>query len=207
MRKLGIIILLLSLLLQSCTIGYLSLQNKINNQPCNSENLENKLKSDTITYSIKIDGRKYFRTRISAYSKEQMNKFKDDYTKATSKVLSEKHFEPFEVSDGTKPNLSINIMIAPHVGAVAVEYLTGLSFGLIPTWATREKQYIYEFENTITGETYKYWVDDKRFNHLIAFPFFWTLFLVDAPLDKYEEALSDFTENYKIMTKKHSIQP
>lgn len=201
MRKLGFIFLLLSFLLQSCTIRHYSLQNKIINQPCNSENLEDILEGDTIAYSIKIDGRKYFRTRISAYSKEQMNKLEDDYTKATSKVLSEKHFKAIEVTDGVKPNLSISIMIVPHVGAVAEEYITGLSFGLIPTWTTREKQYIYEFENTVTGETHRYWVDDKRFNHLIAFPFFWTLFLADTPLDKYEEALSDFTENYKIMTK------
>jgi hypothetical protein len=112
MRKLGFIFLLLSFLLQSCTIRHYSLQNKIINQPCNSENLENILEGDTI---------------------------------ATSKVLSEKHFKAIEVTDGVKPNLSISIMIVPHVGAVAEEYITGLSFGLIPTWTTRENQSISYF--------------------------------------------------------------
>ena len=197
MRNISILILLLCLPIQSCTICYFSLQNMIDNKTIKSENIENKKENSSIKYSIKIDGIKYFRTMTSAYTKEEMNKFENDYSKATSKVLSKKHINPIFVSPETKSDLSINIMITPFVGAVSEEYLTGLSFGLIPTWPTREKQYTYEFEYIVTGQRHKYWVDDKRFNHLIAFPLFWTIFLVDTPLDKYEEALGNFIDNYK----------
>ena len=201
MRNISILILLLCFPIQSCTICYFSLQNMIDSKTIKSENIENKKENSSFKYSIKIDGIKYFRTMTSAYTKEEMNKFENEYSKATSEVLSKKHINPIFVSPETKSDLSINIMVTPFVGAVSEEYLTGLSFGLIPTWPTREKQYIFEFENTVTGQRHKYWIDDKRFNHLIAFPFFWINFLMDSPLDKYEEALGNFIDNYKILTR------
>lgn len=94
MRNISILILLLCLPIQACTICYFSLQNMIDNKTIKSENIENKKENSSIKYSIKIDGIKYFRTMTSAYTKEEMNKFENDYSKATSKVLSKKSYKP-----------------------------------------------------------------------------------------------------------------
>ena len=135
---------------------------------------------------------------ISEYTESQMQRITNRYTSSTKKILAQKGFKPIEVQDKTNADLVINILDEPHIGAVRVEYLTGLSFGIIPSWPKLKKQYNFEFESETTGRKHKYWVNETRYNHLILFPVFWLNFFKDNAFDKYEQALDNFIENNKI---------
>jgi hypothetical protein len=193
------ILLLFSLLLSSCTTGSLTLKNKISKTPTFPLSPHTKIKKDIpeMIFFIKIDGRKYFRTMVSEFSEKDMKELTNAYTKATKKVLKEKHFHPIQTFNQAKSDLVINISLTPFVGSVGVEYLTGLSFGVIPSWVTLKKQYNFDFKYSKTGQEHKYWVNAFRFNHWVVFPIWWTLFLADNQYDKYKEALLDFIENKK----------
>ena len=79
------------------------------------------------------------------------------------------------------------------LSALPQEWLTGLSFGLIPSWGTRPEQWKFEFQQ---GEyARKYVVDDTRFNHIIAFPVFWISFPLMNIEKEYVKALREYAEN------------
>jgi hypothetical protein len=165
--------------------------NSLVNQNKNSKN-------QPVKFKIEVDGRKYYRTMISEYSKSQMEQITDHYTNSTKNVLLKKRFKPIEVSNKTDADIYIKILDTPHMGSVGPEYLTGLSFGVIPSWPELKNQYNFDFESTITGSKHKYWVNATRYNHLLLFPVFWINFFKDNAFDKYEQALDNFIINNKI---------
>jgi hypothetical protein len=141
-----IMFLFLSLLLPSCTLINLSLENEIKGEGSTQDKSVKKGEGKTLKFSILVEGRKYLRTMVSEYSPERMKRITDEYTQQTIQVVLENGYKPIEVT--ANADLEINILHVPHIGAVAVEYLTGFTFGVIPTWPTRERQIYIEFENT-----------------------------------------------------------
>ncbi len=193
-----ILLLFIFVIIQGCSVRYYTLENKISTHRESVKNKESYKNKENLKFSIKVDGERYFRTRISKFSHKQLKKIREKYTNVTVELLTAKGYKPEEVAISKGNNLLIDISEVPHIGAVGVEYLTGLSFGLIPSWPTRKQQYIYKFTTIKNMKSHKYWVNDKRFNHLIAFPVFWIIFFVDNPIDKYKEALENFLEHNKI---------
>ena len=91
--------------------------------------------------------------------------------------------------------LEIHIKHLSQLSALPQEWLTGLSFGLIPSWGTRESEYTYSFKEKSTGKSHTYMVDSKSYNHLILFPVFWVSFFTLNEKRVYKNALTNFLEH------------
>lgn len=91
-----------------------------------------------------------------------------------------------EVSDV----LSIEINEVGYYEPLEQEFLTGLSFGIIPSWGTRSGQFRFSFAQGNRTATYA--VDDRRINHLIFLPVFWISFVYMDEETMFEKALDDF---------------
>ena len=77
-------------------------------------------------------------------------------------------------------------------GMSAQGLLTGISLGLIPSWTTYPKQYIYTFEDTRTKKKHSYYVDVTVYAHLVLLPFAVFTEERERGVDAYEEALTNF---------------
>lgn len=94
------------------------------------------------------------------------------------------------------PALEIKISESSLGGACVQEYLTGLSFGLIPSWCTRPD--LYKFDFTLNKDNgfcrqRTYSVSATAVSHLVLIPF--ALFEPEnRPLGIYQASLKDFLQ-------------
>jgi hypothetical protein len=96
----------------------------------------------------------------------------------------------------SRPALDIKISEFSLGGACTQEYLTGLSFGLIPSWCTRPDLFKFEFilnkENGVCRQK-TYSVNATTVSHLVVIPF--ALSQPDnRPLTLYQASLKDFLQ-------------
>ena len=192
------ILVIISLtILSACTVGRYTLENSINSSKESQQSIEKKVR---INYYISIKGRQIFDTRSSCFRSKRVREYKKDYAQVTKEIL----LNIYEIKDAklvsnkNNADLIIDINYHTHPSATDGEWLTGLSFGMIPSWGTRKNEVSFRLNNTSLNKIHNYWVDDNRFNHLIAFPFTWTLFFIDYPMDKYKDALGDFLRCYPL---------
>ena len=94
------------------------------------------------------------------------------------------------------PALEIKISEISLGGACVQEYLTGLSFGLIPSWCTRPNLFKFDFilnkDNGFCRQR-TYSVSATTFSHLVMIPF--ALFEPEnRPLSIYQASLKDFLQ-------------
>ncbi|CAI8974313.1 DUF3558 domain-containing protein [Pseudomonas sp. IT-347P] len=94
------------------------------------------------------------------------------------------------------PALEIKISEFSMGGACVQDYLTGLSFGLIPSWCTRSNLYKFDFilnkDNGFCRQK-TYSVSATTYSHLVMVPF--ALFEpANRPLTIYQTALKDFLQ-------------
>ena len=88
--------------------------------------------------------------------------------------------------------LVVKIEQVQYLSALPQEWLTGLSFGLIPSWGTRPAEAQFTFEH---GEKSAVCVvDDTRINHLVLFPVFWVSFLLVDYEREFRQALRDYAK-------------
>lgn len=86
--------------------------------------------------------------------------------------------------------LIVEIQHLHKLSALPQEWLTGLSFGLIPSWGTRPAEARFTF---IQGnEKASYVVDKISVNHLFLFPVFWVSYLLADFEQEFTKALMDY---------------
>ena len=184
-----VVFFIAALLLSSCTVAHYQIRNRLSNasqehgEPCD------------IKYSLDITSGSRTNTFGVRESKEdKLQKLKSKYIESTKEVLNKKGCTATYVKTEGEANFKVRVERLLNISALPQEWLTGLSFGLIPSWGTRPSQYIYTFEDTKTKKKHNYYIDQKSYNHLILFPVFWVTFITLNEFNVYEKALTDFIE-------------
>ena len=138
---------------------------------------------------------------ISSFSYEIDSPWKNSRLGRDAYALTKNMF-PNAQDQGTSPiasslpALEIKISEFSLGGACAQEYLTGLSFGLIPSWCTRPD--LYKFDFTLNKDNgfcrqRTYSVSATTVSHLVMIPF--ALFEPDnRSLTLYQASLKDFLQ-------------
>jgi hypothetical protein len=181
---------IIALLLQSCTIAYLDVRNNLNPSiPAERS------KSCNVKYSISVSG------IVDSYSSfgaldydNELRKFKNNYNESTKEIFSKLGCIANVVDKEGDANFKIKVVRFFDKSTLAQDYLTGLSFGLIPSWGTKEAQYRYTFEDVTKNKIHTYSVDEHDFSHIILFPVFWISFITMDEYKVYKEALTNFIE-------------
>jgi len=83
--------------------------------------------------------------------------------------------------------LHIEVIQYTHLSALPQEWLTGLSFGLIPSWGTRPEQWKFVFAMNDVQKVFA--VDKTTFAHIAVLPFVW---LSEDVETSYKKALVTF---------------
>src|SRR5256885_3429976 len=174
--------------LQSCTIAYYDLRNEL-------EGDAKPKSSCAFKYSVILTSGRYTNTfGVRETEKERLQKEKERYVADTRDVLIAKRCDVLYVERDEDATLQVRVEHLAYISALPQEWLTGLSFGLIPSWGTRTSEYNYSFNNKSSGKSHSYTVDTKSYNHLILFPVFWiNVFTLDESR-VYKDALNNFLE-------------
>lgn len=114
------------------------------------------------------------------------------YVSSTKQILSELGCTSNFVGNINLANFVIEITRSPYLSALPQEWLTGLSFGVIPSWGTRHSEYQYNFLNKINSTAQEYSVDTVSVNHIILFPLLWTNLFMPQEIDVYKKSLNNF---------------
>ena len=100
------------------------------------------------------------------------------------------------LNEAESQHLSIEITEYGNGGALPQEWLTGLSFGAIPSWGTRKGMYTYQltyYKNRKYVREVKYSIDQKSYSWIVFFPFFWiNFFTLLEPYEYYKQGITEF---------------
>ncbi len=180
-----IVLALISLLIQGCTVGYYSTDDMLSFEEKSPNECD-------IRYHIEIAPKES--ERMSADRLIVWKKIKIAlYDKVTKEVLAKNNCSYKKSDNQTDATLNISVMVSINHDAMAVEYLTGLSLGIIPSWGTRHDYYSYDFKYHEKENSYS--VDDFRFNHLVVFPVFWVSFFTMDESNIYEKCLDNYVKS------------
>jgi hypothetical protein len=91
----------------------------------------------------------------------------DKFRSATAEVLAKKGISASFVEDQKSSDIQVQIT-REHFYTLEQEYLTGLSFGIIPSWGTRENKFIYRIATST--EQLNVHVNERTYNHIILMP-------------------------------------
>ena len=129
-----ILIILDLILLSGCTVGYYRTHGELNT-------LANRSTNDNCNFKY-IFSVKGGHSRSAKFGKQ----IRDDYAASIEKVFKNNKCNGKQVTKEADANLLINIELTNAHDALAQEFLTGLSIGLIPSWGARRD----EFSNTVS---------------------------------------------------------
>jgi hypothetical protein len=185
-----ILIVLGFLFLQGCTVGWLVMRPE-------KEMVTPVAWNCPVNVVIKYSGGNERRNgELQEYDIVKSKKKEDAFRRTTFELLKKYKCNAVEGSRITSgEQLEIDVEERQFIYAVDVEYLTGLSFGIIPSISTRPAELRFRFRQGGRDSTYV--VDEKRFNHLIATPVFWLTFLLENEQGRFEEALEEFMKGRK----------
>lgn len=179
-------LLVVSLLLQSCTVAYFSIDNELT-KPSLQYKQEHK-----VAYYVSVTGQPVYKTMTREYSPQKLQNMCAWYGELTQKVFDREGLVASCTTNKEEASFLIAVKATPFRSALPQEYLTGLSFGLIPSWGTRYDEYSYTFEKTGEKKAHSYYVNAKSYNHLILFPIFWVDFFTCDESRVYEKALRNY---------------
>lgn len=131
----------------------------------------------------------------TTHEPEEVERIRRGYVDRTVDTLDGLGCGAGEASGDVEPNLSIIVDRQLQLSALPQEWLTGLSFGLIPSWGTKYGQYTFTFTNADTAHTHTYVVDQRDYNHLVLFPVFWVTFFTANEHRAYANALANFAKS------------
>ncbi len=116
------------------------------------------------------------------------------YRQAAEEVLTDHGCNLSNTGSATyATTLQITIEEVQQLSATGEEYLTGLSLGLIPSLSTRPAELRFNF---VQGDRQtSFTVDEKRINHILVTPFFWSTFVLESEQREFRNALEQFTSN------------
>ncbi len=188
--KKWIIIFTMIVLFPSCTIATPQIRNILNSNTTHNHHelcdirfsIFIKSNSRTNTYGMKED------------KQEWVQRLRDKYIKSTINIFKQEGCSAAYAENDEDANFIIRVERLQDLSALPQEYLTGLSFGLIPSWGTRPSQFVYSFEDTRSARKHKYVIDVRSYNHLVLFPFFWVNFITATELGVYEKCITNFIE-------------
>ena len=182
---------LAALALQSCSIWRFELRNKLENAGPGRPSCE-------VRYSISVASAEKNQSVDGRKAQERLlRKARDKYVADTGDVLREKGCRAAYVEHNDEATLEIRIEHLSRPHTLPQEWLTGLSFGLIPSWSTRKGEHAYSFTDKASGTSHRYTVDAKGYNHLILAPLFpiWVFRLDKDIRSVYKDALKNFLEH------------
>lgn len=177
------------LLLQACSVSYLQLRNEI---ACNAP--PKYTKPCNIKYFISLDGYARRANVGKIYLDKTYEERIQDYINSTQEIIDNKICRASHVEREEESNLKIRIVRSGYRGDAPQDWLTGLSFGLIPSWKTDRDVYEYHFEDVNQKIVQHYYVDQKTFAHLILFPISWITFIMLDDMADYKKSLTSFLE-------------
>jgi hypothetical protein len=175
------VILVFALMLSSCTISHLQIRNKLSKSPQQYSSPCN------IKYSVDV-------TSSHETKGNRLQKLSDKYVQVTGEVLSKRGCTAIYVQTRGEADFRVRVNRSISYGALPQEWLTGLSFGIIPSWGKRTSQLTYSFEDTRTKKKHDYHIDQKSFNHLVVLPVVWVNFITLNQSRVYRRALVNFLE-------------
>ena len=127
---------------------------------------------------------------------EALKELKEKYIKSTLSTLTSLGCSANQTLNKEDSNFSINVSRQLQLSALPQEWLTGLSFGLIPSWGTKYGQYVFTFTHNERGKSFSYQIDQHNYNHIILFPVFWvTFFTADDEQRAYTNVLTNFVKS------------
>lgn len=179
-------------MLQSCTIASYEIKNKLvssekqsNNQPCE------------VKYYISVSSGYCTNTYGASYEyrSEILQKLKDKYIESTNEIFEINGCSSRNVENEQDANFEIKVNRLRQLSALPQEHLTGLSFGIIPSWGTREGELKYSFTEKSTNKHHTYIIDTHAYNHIILFPVFWIMFITLDEESIYRETITNFIES------------
>lgn len=189
MSKSALLIIVI-IVLTGCTVAYYKTDDYLR-----SSIQKNDFESCAYNYFINISAERRQLTTGTKAMDHWAVEARKEYIESTEKVLKRHGCSANYVDNLDQANLLINIIISPYRSALPQEWLTGLSFGLIPSWGTRRSEYLYTFTNKTDSIKHSYAIDSVAFNHLVLFPVFWITFFTLDEKRAFERALSNFIEN------------
>ena len=171
----------IAVLISGCTVGWLDLRT------------ESKTSSGwQCPLALTVNLTSGYTTNTFGPKEEKPDRVREQeqrYRHLAEQVLRERQCVLKEGAEGEILSIEINEM--QHLSALPQEWLTGLTFGLVPSWGTRPAEIRFSFSQEPRKAAYL--VDDKRVNHLILFPVFWVSFFLMDKEKEFENALNDFT--------------
>lgn len=183
------IIALVPLFLQSCTIAHYKIRNTLPTDAALTT-----LDSCNVRFHIVVsaDPRRF--SRKPGYKDAALKKDTEEFVQSTEKVLGQQGCTVAKVENAEEANFNIEIWESAPSGA-GIEFLTGLSAGVIPSWGTSEGEYKFTFTDLASAKDHTYLIDEKSYNHITLVPVSWITFVL---LDKqaiYKKALANFLES------------
>ncbi|MDA9003978.1 hypothetical protein N9J26_00655 [bacterium] len=186
----SIFFIFLSILLSACSIGTYELRGTLPEAELRSKDFCN------ITFTLDIQSSQSTHSfGNKAHKNNMLKQLKESYLQSTLSTLSRLGCRSKQASRIAESNFSINISRQLQLSALPQEWLTGLSFGLIPSWGTKYGQYAFTFTHKNSGHSHSYEVDKKSYNHLILFPVFWVTFFTADEQRAYAHALENFLKS------------
>jgi len=185
-----VLFILIVLSLPSCTVAYYETRNALSGSGAPAHRQECDIK-----YSVVVASESHTSTYgVRKTDEHQFAKLRSKYTESTKMVLSRGTCRPTFVEDEDEADFKVRVERSLGVSALPQEWLTGLSFGLIPSWGTRPSQYAYTVEDRRAKRRHRYVVDEKFYSHLVLFPVFWLMFFTLDEFAVYERALVNFID-------------
>lgn len=178
--------LLSALSLQACTLARYQIRDPLPTTPQPAPS------ACEVRYSLTLY--EVYRTNTAGALVIVDKRLEDDrakYVRATNEALHEAGCAgTLEISASQEVDLQVAIHAQPNISAAPQEWLTGLSGGLIPSWATAPSQYQFHF--TDARGSHSYAIDEKRVSHLVLAPVCWITFRTADPYRIYKAAVRNF---------------
>lgn len=180
-----------TLFLQSCTIGNYEIRNKLHLV----ESPEDNEQCDFKFYILLSSAHMTNTLGIREHNEDVLLASKEKYIESTKIIFNKYGCKANNVETEQDANFKIRVVRFKNISALPQEWLTGLSFGLIPSWGTREKVFEYSFNEVSKNRLHDYYIDEHTYNHILLFPIFWINFISIDEHRIYKETLANFIES------------
>jgi hypothetical protein len=178
----------LTFFLSSCTLHRYQIRNELGGSSRFASGNESDIK-----YSLSINSATERNTGgIHRLGGSKLRSLVEEYKNYTEKALTKGNYTGTYTETSAEADLVIKVERFFHKRPFPQEWLTGLSLGIIPSWVTLPKKFVYIIENKRTNRRKLYRVDEEIFNHIIVLPLFWINFFTWNDSRVYKRALEDF---------------
>jgi hypothetical protein len=129
---------------------------------------------------------------IQEHNEDVLLTAKKEYIESTKEIFNKYGCKANYVETEQDANFKIRVVRFRNISPLPQEALTVLSFGLIPSWGTKEKVIEYSFNDISKNRSHGYYIDEHTYNHILLFPIFWINFISMDENRTYKETLTDF---------------